>query len=565
MSIQLKPHQEYTINEIRYNVDKYDIFFVNMSTGGGKTLTVLMVYKLMMEHGIDFSLVATRTKNEYTPYFRDVVKFNFDFNCSGLIGKDESCSIDVIRTIFSDTDINPCKMCLMRSYLLDSGEVFSIVKSNISLIPIIKRNDICPYYSLKRSFINANIYCVTYPYVFTPRLFSLLKLRCDIYSRKLENALLIIDEAHNIDNVTELYDVHLTTSTIDIIEQMCKSNEILADKDEIKALKDFVNSNKSDDMKYIDKNSVPKIDLTEFYIYLSETRSIAEISRIVNKIRAVSRLVRFYSCLQRNEYDLFSYKNGLVLKIVLPTFVSNFINLFGFKIIMSGTLPPKDYINKIWMLDGLYIDVDAKYKLYSDQKIGFIISNLTTKYEYRDKYYPKYAKVISEICNLNNEVKLIVYPSYEVMKSILKLIDSKSLTSSIVEDAYTKIEFVKDEVLKGKVNIHCVAGGKLTEGIELLDNDNNSMIKYVVLVGVPYPDVNDYIKVKSKRISELIKEDNVFRYSHHVPALLLTKQAIGRAVRSERDKVKVLLLDWRYRYLIDELGLKMASKVMLNV
>lgn len=564
--IQLRPHQEYTINKIIGEIDKHNSFFINMSTGGGKTLTILLLSKMIKERGVKKVLVATRTKNEFTPYFRDVTKFNLDLNTSCLVGKDDSCSMDILRSLFDDLVVNICKECFNYNLVIDPYDIFKIIRENCSVLPILSRKDVCPYYSLKRSFRFSDIYCVTYPYIFTKRILSLLKHYREYNGYVIDDIMLIIDEAHNLDGITELYESKLNVKLIDIVIQMCKSNELLINEDQLIELKKFIENNKSAEMKHLNKDVVPRIELRALYEYLYESRSMFEITKIANKIRAVSRLVKFFERLNDEEFDLFSYNDGLILKMVLPSkIIRLFTDIYGMKVLMSGTLPPNDYINKVWAIDGLYIDVDKEFKLYSDQRLGYLVSNVTTRYTEREKNYGKYAKIITELCEKNNDVKLIVYPSYDVMKNVLKYVSQNILSKSIVEDLYTKIEYVKDEVLRGKINIHAVAGGKLTEGIELVDENGLSLIKYVVLVGVPYPDVNDYMKVKSEKISKLVSEKDVFRYAYYIPALLLSKQAIGRAIRSEKDKVKVLLLDWRFRYFIDELNLKMVSNVILKL
>ena len=60
-NISLRPHQEYVVNKITRELDKHNIFFINMSTGGGKTLTSLLIYKMMREQSSAKCLIATRT------------------------------------------------------------------------------------------------------------------------------------------------------------------------------------------------------------------------------------------------------------------------------------------------------------------------------------------------------------------------------------------------------------------------------------------------------------------------------------------------------------------------
>jgi len=378
---------------------------------------------------------------------------------------------------------------------------------------------------------------------------------------------LVIDEAHNVDNITELYERKLNVKNVELVYNMTLRNEIMANESELLMLKKFLEQVKNPEMKLVNKAEIPRVTLAPLMEYLSKPRHISELHRERHKIKAVTQIVKFYEFIDNPDFEVFTYEKGLIIKLILPTKIIQFgLSMFDFCILMSGTLPPEDYVKRIWGLDGLYIDVTKEFKLYREQKEAYVVSNVTTRYTDREKNYPKYAEIIKSFCKKNSDVKLIVYPSYEVMKRVLNLLDAESLSKSIVEDVYTKIENVKQEVLGGKVNIHCVAGGKLTEGIELVDDEGKSMIKHVVLAGVPYPDVNDYMVVKSKKVTQLLgNEQEVFRYCYHIPALLLSKQAIGRAIRSEQDRCKVFLLDWRFRYMIDELDVAVKSTINIKL
>jgi len=569
IDVFLRPHQKYVLDKIAKEIDNYKYFFINMSTGGGKTLTSLLILKMIREQVLTKCLIATRTKNEFTPYFRDNKKFNLQLRCSGLVGKEEACAEDVLREILrSVEESNPCKSCPMRDRTAPINQIFDTIYENESLIPILQRKDICPYYSLRESFPFSDCFCVTYPYIFTHRYKVLLKsLDYLIEQDTPYKLMLIIDEAHNIDNVTELYERRLNVKNVETVLEMAKRNELFAHEDELLMLKKFLENVKSNDMKLVRKQDIPRINISGLIAYLEETRDITTLYMERNKLKAVSQIVRFYEFLDDPDFEVFTYEHGVILKLILPTrLIQYFTNEYNICVLMSGTLPPEDYIQRIWGIEGLYIDVTKEFKLYREQKQAYLISNVTTKYQYREKNYPKYAEIVRNFCMKDPNVKLIVYPSYEVMKRILSILDPLCLEKSIVEDVYTKIENVKKEVEKGKVNIHCVAGGKLTEGIELVDEEGRSMIKSVVLIGVPYPDVNDYMNVKSRKVAELLgNEQDVFRYCYHVPAVLLSKQAIGRAIRSEHDTCRVYLCDYRFRYMIDELDVTVKSQVVLKL
>jgi len=562
-SIQLRPHQEYVLKEIEKNLDKNTSFFINMPTGGGKTLLSLLIYDLLKEKMVKQVLVAVRTKNEFTPYFRDNKKFNLGLKCCGLIGKNEACGDIILKTIIEELEgVNPCKQCGLRNNVIPPEEIFDTIYNNISVSSILSRCDVCPYYSLRNASIYADLTCLTYPYLFTSRIDYLIEQRVDVGVISHPHELMIIvDEAHNIDNVSELYERRLNENWLKKVEDAVSKLEIDASLSEIRNLRLYVERVKNKEMKYISKDEIPRIDIEPYVKWLKTPRPIGELKKIKGLIKAVSSLIKFYEYLSSPEFECFSYEHGICLKLLFPRYlIESYLDAFPVKVLMSGTLPPNDYIQQIWGLEGEYIDVSKEFKIYTQNKEAFIISNVTSKYTFRDKNIPKYAQLISKLCKELNTVKLIVYPSYMFMKRILNLLPHDVIALSIIEEAFTKIEQVYEEIKNGfKKNIHCVAGGKLTEGIELIDEKGESLIKDVVMVGVPYPEVSDFMYKRAEKMKQILGEKaDLFRLMYHIPAVLLTKQAIGRAVRSEKDHARIWLLDYRFKYMIDELDVTLG-------
>ena len=562
-SIQLRPHQEYVLKQIESKLDESTTFFINMPTGGGKTLLSLLIYDLLREKMVKQVLVAVRTKNEFTPYFRDNKKFNLGLKCCGLIGKSEACGDIILKTVIEELEgVNPCKQCPLRNRLLIPDDVFKVVYENISLMPIINRTDICPYYTLRHASIYADLTCITYPYLFTSRIGHLVEQRIDegVISHSAE-LMIIVDEAHNIDNIAELYERKLNVNWLKKVEEAVEKLEIDASLTEIRSLRLFVERMKNKEFKYVSKTEIPRINLEPYEKWLIIPRTIDEIKKMKGLIKAVNSLVKFYEYLDNDEFECFTYEHGICLKLLFPRFlIENYLGVFPVKVLMSGTLPPSDYIQQLWGLNGEYIDVTKQFKLYNENKEAYIISTVTSKYQYRDKNIPKYAQILTKLCRELNTVKLIVFPSYQFMKTILNLIPSDIIAKSIIEESFTKIEQVYEEVKNGlKKNICCVAGGKLTEGIELVDENGRSLIKDVIMVGVPYPEVSDYMKKKAEKMKSVLGENvDLFRLMYHIPAVLLTKQAIGRAVRSEKDYARIWLLDYRFKYMVDELDVNLS-------
>ena len=563
-SINLRPAQRVVVENILDNYSNYDCFFINMPTGGGKTLSSLYTLRMIAERFNDIgrTIIAVRTKNEFQPYFRDNKKFNLGLALTCIAGKEEMCNDPLLMKILKELEeVNPCRFCPLYASLLPSDVVIRKIYEDESFLWLKEIKHICPYYSLRASVRVSDAVCVTYPYIFTGRINLLMKdeeLESDVKGDK--KLILIIDEAHNIDTIPEQY---TRTINLKIVERAIKYIEeglLILEKSPLIELKEIIQSlPESEEERYFDKRKLPFMDL----VALSEEVEALSNYILEEKMRPVIytaiQLKKFYETVSMPDTEVFTSGKGLKVRLLLPTkLVTNLKQYFDKIILMSGTLPPEDYIAKIWGLKGLYIDVESYFKDLIKNKQGIIITNVTSKYEYRESSAPKYAEAITKIVKELDTVKLIVFPSYKYMKRIISLLKEDVLTQSIIEDEKTKIEEVKKMVEEGRVkNILAVAGGKLTEGIEITKG-GKSLIEDVVMIGIPYPEVSDYSRKKAEKIATLIggKED-LYRYMYYIPALMLVKQAIGRAVRSERDKARIWLLDSRYRYFTKDLRISL--------
>ena len=87
----------------------------------------------------------------------------------------------------------------------------------------------------------------------------------------------------------------------------------------------------------------------------------------------------------------------------------------------------------------------------------------------------------------------------------------------------------------------CVMGGIFSEGIDL----PGRALDGVIIVGVGLPQVN--LRQETLRAWYHDQLDAGFRYAYQLPGMQKVAQAVGRVIRSERDRGVALLLDDRYQ------------------
>ncbi len=226
---------------------------------------------------------------------------------------------------------------------------------------------------------------------------------------------------------------------------------------------------------------------------------------------------------------------------------------------MSGTLYNKEYIERAWGLEITHY-FDLTNKVAIGQMDVKIIEEVTSRFEERNaEMYQKYAKKIEEIAtNNDNGVYLVVYPNFRMMNEIadrLRHLPSdqvKQLRETQVRDTGEVLDLA---LASEKLILHAVAKGRFTEGVELTHN-NKSLIKHVIVAGVPFPNIrDDYVQ---DRIRASGYGEREWLEEH---ARITTLQAIGRAIRFPDDSVTVWLLDKRFKYYAIRWGIKPRLRI----
>ena len=276
-------------------------------------------------------------------------------------------------------------------------------------------------------------------------------------------------------------------------------------------------------------------------------------------------IVNFLNALDENleEYELFSEgKGNLSIKLLDPAPLLQILRQPKILVMMSGTMPSRDYVEKVWGIDGcseisvlksyaedyyLVFGRDGhRYEFVQDQQLS-----TAWGHRRREGLWQRYAEIIDNAFEKESKLSLLVCaPSYRVAEEI----SSQLRAPKFLEDRQTPISEVKNLILAGgRRVVVAVARGKLLEGIELVE-DGRSLIDCVVIAGIPYPVPDDVYKLRFAKVTQRLgiqdgtPEIGQFEreYFRRQPALMTVKQAIGRAIRYPEDRARIILADNRY-------------------
>lgn len=537
---------------------------VSAPTGFGKTISVLYSISKIFKRGeFTKAFYTVRTRNELDPVIKECKVLGLNFVV--LYSVRRMCPLAKDFQVSNEGFWSICTVLRLRGECkfytrvngVASSDILSIVKEFNDHVSIAKgisdKLGVCPYYALLQSMNDVDVISFTYPYVFKESIWSSIFKDFDI-----SQTLLIVDEAHNLLNIGGVMG---ESTTVGDLRKAAEEALRLSADDVAEVLKNILSLalDKAPDKgyKYLGKERLG-IDKTFFdkVLNLSITAIIKAMKNFEYKLNiskldlAISRIAKFFLSIENVDYDVFISKdaNGRITLSSLPISFNPLkiaLERFPAIILMSATPPSQEFISRSIKISKQVLSIDVEdlgSKNYlRDNSTSVIFSGATTSYRVRnDIVFNVYRNLIEKLYYVTPKgVVMVVYPSYEVMSSILK---NLSIDELVVEGVQALSEIMSLVTSRPKILLNVVAGGKLTEGVEFVFN-GESLIKTVIVVGVPYPQPDDY--VEKLRLSIVGSGGSYVDYYKDI-AVVRVLQAIGRAIRSENDYAFVVLADRRY-------------------
>lgn len=530
------------------------ILFAQAPTGIGKTIsTIFPALKSIGENRgekIVYLTAKTITRTVAQEAYLKLYDKGLKFKVVTITAKEKMC-------LNNEVKCNPDDCIYAKDYFTKINNVIaSLIKKDDKffeddIIEYAKMYNICPFQlSLDLSEWCDGIIC-DYNYAFDPT----VKLK-RIFEERNEKNILLIDEAHNlVSRARNMYSCQIEKSKIVNVNKVIKGkvprlykisnainkemilirreleeiNENITYHNEIyqnliKLMKSFINEAESYLIKA--KGTLGYEDVLEFYY---SARSFITVSELYSNK---------YTTILRKE------KSEFIIKIFCINPSENLkqtLNGAYSIIIFSATLSPIKY----------YMDLiggdEKSFRVRFDSP--FNKKNLSTYLYNLDMRYFNREKNIDMLCNLINqfitEVKgnyMVFLPSFEYLGKVYeKYIDIYGDNGTIIQEENLseekKKEYLEQFSLKTNIVGFTVVGGMFSEGIDL---PGDKLIG-AIIVGVGFPKVS----IENNIIQDYF-EKNGFDYSYTYPGINKVLQSVGRVIRTENDKGRVLLIDNRY-------------------
>ncbi len=564
-----RPGQRESAELIASEIRRGSTIAFQAPTGFGKTITILYAISLA---GLEKTIYTVRTRNELTPPFREAVRIGLKpcflyskKNMCPLLGDPKSVSVEDFWE--NCRELRSKDLCPFYKKLREKSadDILSIlwsgVESPFRIVDKLAEEGFCPFYSLKTVSEYSDILILTYPYIFNPYI-----RRASIEEEELSESVLVVDEAHSLLAVIDMIEQRISQRKLlfAIREIERYAPEAVDLRERLEKLLVFLESLlPGRGYKLVPKKEIMNIlgdpDVWVDLAYEIRSKKILAATTPTQQIRTrvhVLSIAYFALTSSLDSYDVFIIEHkGLRSFVAKPIDLSIIVEEpFSYPksvVLMSGTLPDKEYLQDVFGIEDeiLYLDVEEKFGpvFPPENTTTLLLTFVTSKFTRRTReMYGRIAQVIDQARTRIRKTILVVYPSYEFMQEILKRITLGN--HDIVETEDTRISSVEDHVLRyGDATIHAVAGGKLCEGIEILDpKTSESMIRGVIVVGVPYPQPDDYINRVYRRLAAKIGLERAWEHLFMDTAAMRVRQALGRAIRSERDRAVFVLADNRF-------------------
>ena len=557
------PFEEYRQGQREFAVRVYKSIvdskkcFAMAPTATGKTVSTLFpAIKAMGEEKTSkiFYLTAkTITREVVNDTIRLMKKQKLNLRSITITAKEKICKM-------SEINCNPDYCLYAEGYfdkinnalkeILNKYDDFS--RKNIDEISEVYK--LCPFELCLDLTMFSDIVICDYNYIFDPRVY--LKRYFDV---KKTDFTFLVDEAHNLlDRSRNMYSAEINQDTF------IKMKKIIGKKDKrilnlIKEIESyFLEKSKVLDVmkeKYLVENELPKALLELFNTlmkfmdeYLS--RSNEENSDLLDLYFEVNKFISISNFYDNNYKTIYSDE---LLGINIKLFCANPSDLIVEKInrsksatIFSATLTPLNYYKEIYgSEDGDFI-INLKSPFDVKNRLLMIGDNISTTYDKRKDTAEDIVEYIKACVECKDGNYMVFFPSYKYMELVYEKIRDKYADLNVIIQENNMSEEEKEEFLalfnndNKETNVgFCVLGSHFSEGIDLTEDK----LIGVIVVGVGMPQINRERDI----IKEQLNENNKgFNYAYVYPGMIKVLQAVGRCIRTSKDRGVILLLDNRY-------------------
>lgn len=221
------------------------------------------------------------------------------------------------------------------------------------------------------------------------------------------------------------------------------------------------------------------------------------------------------------------------------------IKEFEHTVAFSATLKPFDYYQQLCGFEADKVQtIEFSSPFPKNNRKLLVIPQVSTKYNDRDRNYPKIAEAIERIVTVQPGNYFVFFPSFAFLRSVHDRVNLRgynvlhqtpSMNAAEVEKFIASLKDPTQPTV-----IFAVQGGVFSEGVDYPGN----MLIGAIIVGPALPGYD----LERELLREYYerKFGQGFEYAYTYPAMARVIQAAGRVIRSEEDRGVIVLMDRRF-------------------
>ncbi|AQZ19053.1 CHL1 (YPL008W) [Zygosaccharomyces parabailii] len=475
--------------------------------------------------------------------------------------------------------------------------VFTDINDIEDLASLGERLGVCPYYASRDSIRSAEIITLPYQYL-------LLQSTREALGLDMKNAVVIIDEAHNlIDTINSIHSSEISLQELVACRKglgvyLNKFKSRLGPGNRVNLMKlaklidtlvVFIRQHYKKPGQTIDPNEIlggnnsDTLNVHKINRYIKVSKIAYKLDSYIQSLNGADvahsqpllfKIASFIKCLQYPaEEGRFFFEKGHSIKYMLLQPDKCFQSILEDSkcvLLAGGTMQPVSHLVETLfpkLSSNEIVNFSCDHVIPDDNLQTYLVQEPDFQLTFEKRQNPRLIENMFDFYFQLSQVVPVTggivgfFPSYQYLKFV---IDSWRKSGSL--DRLLKLRKVfyesKDgaEPLEGYTKaimeeqgaiLFAVVGGKLSEGINFQDN----LCRAVVMTGMPFPNVfsgemlvkKNYLESKILRHGGSREEaTSAVREFFETICLKAVNQSVGRAIRHANDYANIYLLDKRY-------------------
>ncbi len=536
-------------------------------TGIGKTAAVLPPAVRAKEEGQKVFFLTSK-QSQHNIAIETVKKMPTSVNATDVISKKHMCPREESRLpypVFEEfcSEVGQSKCNLFNQKMEKVVGKLKEETNHVSeIIDICRSQGVCPHKAALVAGKESDLIVCDYNYIFSDireRIFELLEI-------ELEDALLIIDEAHNLPdrirgNLEENLSVNLLEEASNILQPYSSSLASFMSRLRSK-LRGSIGEERRIERRFLDDKleNALKGGLTQFESIEDMMGDLEVVSRkILEDDPSATAPMYVYSFL-----DTWDIEGKEVFRSVRPENSSVEVGLLDpakysrevfssidSAVLMSGTLHPGEMYADLLGMNDSEVKIERYESPFPDENREIVsVDHVTTAYKERClNTYQAYANSIADVANNTPGNSAVFFPSYSLLNHVVDRLSMVHLEKKmqVEEREHSKKEKKElvDSLKRNDDNLLLgVQGGSLSEGIDY----RNNILSSVMIAGIPFPPPSLKVGSLEDYYTEKFGSEKGYKYTRIYPAMNRVLQAAGRPIRSKEDRAFIVLMDRRFNY-----------------